>query len=83
MRVNLQAGAFLLIVGGTVIAIAGTDLVLPAVPQLPKALGGDLAGSQLVLASFTAGAAAGLLLFGELGARFDPMRGRPCRSGQG
>jgi MFS family permease len=69
-----HAGAFLLIVGGTVIAIAGTDLVLPAVPGLPGALGGDLAASQLVLASFTAGAAAGLLPFGELGARFDQRR---------
>jgi DHA1 family bicyclomycin/chloramphenicol resistance-like MFS transporter len=71
MRANLQARAFLLIVGSTVIAIAGTDLVLPAVPQLPKVIGGDLAGAQLVLASFTAGAAVGLLLFGEIGARFD------------
>lgn len=68
---TFRAGTFLLIVGSTVIAIAGTDLVLPAVPGLPKALGGDLAASQLVLASFTAGAAAGLLPFGELGARFD------------
>jgi MFS family permease len=72
MRANLHAGTFLLIVGGTVIAIAGTDLVLPAVPGLPSVLGGDLARSQLVLASFTAGAALGLILFGELGARFDP-----------
>jgi DHA1 family bicyclomycin/chloramphenicol resistance-like MFS transporter len=71
MRANLHAGTFLLIVGSTVIAIAGTDLVLPAVPGLPKALGGDLGVSQLVLASFTAGSAVGLLLFGELGARFD------------
>jgi MFS family permease len=71
---TFRAGTFLLIVGSTVIAIAGTDLVLPAVPGLPGALGGDLAASQLVLASFTAGAAAGLLPFGALGARFDQRR---------
>ena len=67
-----QAASFLLIVGTTVIAIAGTDLVLPAVPRLPGLLGGNLAESQLVLAGFTAGSAVGLLVFGELGARFDP-----------
>lgn len=71
MRVSLHAGTFLLIVGSTVITIAGTDLVLPAVPGLPQVLGGSLAVSQLVLASFTAGSALGLLLFGELTARVD------------
>ncbi|MBY8822841.1 MFS transporter [Sphingomonas colocasiae] len=69
-----HVGTFLLIVSGTVIGIAGTDLILPAVPGLPAALGGDLPRAQLVLASFTAGAAAGLLFFGELGARFDQRR---------
>jgi MFS family permease len=34
-------------------------------------LGGTLEAAQLVLAAFTAGAAVGLLLFGELGARLD------------
>lgn len=71
-RVERHAGTFLLIVGSTVVAIAGTDLVLPAVPGLPAALGGDLAAAQLVLASFTAGAAVGFALFGALGARYDP-----------
>jgi MFS transporter, DHA1 family, multidrug resistance protein len=69
--VRLQTGTFLLVVGSTVIAIAGTDLVLPAIPRLPATLGGNLAVSQMVLASFTAGSAVGLLMFGELGARFD------------
>lgn len=69
-----HVGTFLLIVSGTVIGIAGTDLILPAVPGLPAVLGGDLPRAQLVLASFTAGAAAGLLFFGELGARFDQRR---------
>ncbi len=63
--------AFALIVTGTVLGIAGTDLVLPAVPSLPEILGGTPAGAQLVLAAFVAGAGLGLLLFGELGARFD------------
>jgi predicted MFS family arabinose efflux permease len=63
--------AFALLVAGTVLGIAGTDLVLPAVPQLPEALGGTPATAQLVLAAFVAGSGVGLLLFGELGARFD------------
>lgn len=65
---------FGLIIAGTVIGLAGTDLVLPAIPGLPDQLTGSLAQSQLVLASFTAGTAAGLLFFGELGARYDQRR---------
>jgi MFS transporter, DHA1 family, multidrug resistance protein len=61
----------LLIVSSTVLGIAGTDLVLPAVPSLPVLLGGSPEQAQFVLAAFTAGAAGGLLLFGELGARLD------------
>lgn len=64
---------FLMIVC-SVISLAGTDLVLPAVPSLPEFLTGTVAQSQLVLASFVAGGAFGLLLFGELGARFDQRR---------
>src|SRR5262245_17965657 len=63
--------AFALIVSGTVLGLAGTNLVLPAVPSLPAFLGGTLEQAQLVLASFVAGSACGLLLFGALGARFD------------
>ncbi|BCH33858.1 MFS transporter [Mesorhizobium sp. L-8-10] len=63
--------AFVMIVCGTVLGIAGTDLVLPAVPELPEALGGTLERSQLVLAAFVAGSAFGLLVFGSLGARYD------------
>lgn len=66
--------AFLLIVAGTVIGIAGTDLVLPAVPGMPDALGGTVSQAQFVLAAFVAGAAVGLLVFGTLGARFDQRR---------
>lgn len=63
--------AFVMIVCGTVLGIAGTDLVLPAVPELPTVLGGTLERAQLVLAAFVAGSAIGLLVFGSLGARYD------------
>jgi len=66
--------AFGLLACSTVLGIAGTDLVLPAVPTLPEVLGGDLTRSQLVLAAFVAGSACGLLGFGALGARFDQRR---------
>ncbi|MEL6870463.1 MAG: MFS transporter [Pseudomonadota bacterium] len=60
-----------LVMSCTILALAGTDLVLPAVPSLPQALGGTLSQSQLVLAAFVAGAGVGLILFGALGASFD------------
>ncbi|MBT1155214.1 MFS transporter [Aminobacter anthyllidis] len=66
--------AFALIVTSTVLGIAGTDLVLPAVPSLPEVLGGTYARAQFVLAAFVTGAALGLLIFGSLGARFDQRR---------
>ncbi|MEC5398984.1 MFS transporter [Uliginosibacterium sp. H1] len=66
--------AFLLIVSATMLGIAGIDLVLPAVPSLPRVLGGTPALAQLVIAAYVAGTACGLLLLGELGARFDPRR---------
>ena len=62
---------FALIVAGTILGLAGTDLVLPAVPTLPDYITGTLSQAQLVLAAFTAGIALGLLVFGELGARYD------------
>ncbi len=62
--------AFLMMACGTVLGIAGIDLVLPAVPDLPEALGGTPATAQLVLAAYVVGTAIGLLAFGELGARF-------------
>lgn len=60
---------FALLVCGTVIGLAGTDLVLPAIPSLPLSITGSLESAQLVLATFVAGAAIGLIIFGELGAR--------------
>ena len=59
-----------LIVASTVLGLMGTDLVLPAVPSLPEALGGDAATAQLVLAAYVTGTAVGLLVYGALGDRF-------------
>ncbi|MBX9813681.1 MAG: hypothetical protein A4S12_03880 [Proteobacteria bacterium SG_bin5] len=64
-----RALVFMILAGATVLGFAGTDLVLPAVPLLPRALGGSVAQAQYVLASFTGGMAAGLLLFGALAGR--------------
>lgn len=61
---------FVLLVLGTVLGLAGIDLVLPAIPSLPNSIVGTLESAQLVLATFAAGTAIGLLVFGELGARF-------------
>lgn len=58
-----------LVVGSTLTGLMGTDLVLPAVPHLPEALGGSAAMAQLVLAAYVAGGCGGLLLFGALGQR--------------
>ncbi len=66
-----RAVAFVMIACGTLLGLAGTDLVLPAVPGLPAALGGTAAQAQLVLAAFTGGTVVGLVLFGELGSRVD------------
>lgn len=62
---------FSLLVLGTVLGLAGTDLILPAIPSLTDSLPGSIEQAQLVLATFVAGTALGLLIFGELGARFD------------
>lgn len=61
---------FSLLACGTALGLAGTDLVLPAVPVIPREIGGTIASAQLVIAAFVAGTAAGLLLFGTLGARY-------------
>ena len=59
-----------LLVASTLLGLMGTDLVLPAIPSLPEALGSDAATAQLVLAAYVAGTSVGLLLFGALGDRF-------------
>ncbi|MFT6407380.1 MAG: MFS family permease [Arenicella sp.] len=69
---NRQAKiTFALLVCGTVLGLAGIDLVLPAIPSLPDSISGSVESAQLVLATFAAGTAIGLLAFGELGARVD------------
>ncbi|MEQ1406336.1 MFS transporter [Neorhizobium sp. Rsf11] len=65
---------FPLIAFGTILGIAGTDLVLPAVPTMPNELGGTPALAQMVLAAYAAGTLVGLLTFGELGARYSPRK---------
>lgn len=65
---------FSLLICGTVLGLAGTDLILPAIPGLPYALPGTIEQAQLVLATFVGGTAIGLLMFGELGARFDQRK---------
>jgi len=69
--VSAPSLAFFLLLLGTTLGLAGTDLVLPAVPGLPDVLGGTAAMAQMVLAAFVAGTCVGLILFGELGARMD------------
>ncbi len=58
-----------LVVTATVLGLMGTDLILPAIPNLPEALGGDAATAQLVLAAYVAGTCIGLLIYGALGDR--------------
>ena len=52
------------------LSLAGTDLVLPAVPQLPAIFATSEATAQLVLAAYVAGSGVGLLLFGWLADHF-------------
>lgn len=59
---------------GAILQLAGTDLVLPAIPDLPDQLGGDEVRAQFVLASYTIGVALGLIAFGAAGARFGRRR---------
>lgn len=70
MNAERSALAMVLITIGTVCALAATDLVLPAVPMLPTVVPGTAEAAQWVLAAFSLGTGAGLLIFGELGARF-------------
>jgi MFS family permease len=59
--------AFGLLAAGSVLGLAGVDLVLPAIPTLPESLGGDEAAAQLVIAAYVAGTAVGLWAFGAWG----------------
>lgn len=75
MTRSLNAHAlFALVAATTLLGIAGTDLVLPAVPSLPQAFASSIERAQMVLAAYALGTLVGLLAFGELGARHDPRR---------
>lgn len=63
-----------LILVGSLCSFLATDLVLPAIPDLPAELGGGVEEGQYVLASFIAGGAAGLLVFGAISWRFERRR---------
>ena len=60
-----------LILIGSLCAFLATDLVLPAIPELPSVLGGGVEEGQYVLASFIAGGSVGLFVFGAISWRFD------------
>ena len=70
MSARSSAWAMVLITAGTLCGLAATDLILPAIPMLPSVVEGTPELAQWVLAGFAAGIGIGLLLFGELGARF-------------
>lgn len=60
---------FSLVVASTVLGLMGTDLILPAVPQLPEALRTSASFAQLVLAAYVGGTCIGLLAYGALSER--------------
>ena len=62
------------IIAGTVLGLAGIDLVLPSVPSMPQIFDTDIATAQLVLAAYVAGSSMGLLAFGALASHFGRRR---------
>ncbi|WP_029012547.1 MFS transporter [Niveispirillum irakense] len=56
-----------LLVMGTLLGIAGIDLVLPALPAMATWPDGGTAKAQLIIAAYIGGVSLGLLLFGWLG----------------
>lgn len=66
--------AFITIVAGTTMGLAGIDLVLPSVPYFPEVFGTTTARTQLVLAAFVAGTMIGLISFGSLAAHYGRRR---------
>jgi len=66
--------AFATIIAGTVLGLAGIDLILPSVPDFPDLFDTTTTRSQLVLASFVAGSMIGLISFGSLAAHFGRRR---------
>jgi predicted MFS family arabinose efflux permease len=70
MTNSRRAITFSLLILCATLSLAGTDLVLPAVPQLPEIFGTDRATAQLVLAAYVGGGGLGLLLYGRLADHF-------------
>ncbi|AUL46973.1 hypothetical protein BBB39_08330 [Bordetella trematum] len=60
---------FALLMLCSMLSLAGTDLILPAIPRLPELFSTTASTSQLVLAAYAGGSALGLLLFGHLAER--------------
>lgn len=60
-----------LLVMGTLLGIAGIDLVLPALPAMAAWPDGGTARAQGVIAAYIGGMSIGFLLFGWLGTRVD------------
>ncbi|HET7773843.1 MAG TPA: MFS transporter [Burkholderiaceae bacterium] len=71
---NRIAITLVLVMASTVLGLMGTDLVLPAIPHLPEALGTTASSAQLVLAAYVAGTCIGLLAFGALSDRVSTHR---------
>ncbi|OCP08427.1 MULTISPECIES: MFS transporter [unclassified Ensifer] len=71
MTTSRRAIAFSLLILCAALSLAGTNLILPAVPQLPEVFASNEATVQLVLAAYVCGSGFGLLLFGRLADHFE------------
>ncbi|MGO4619517.1 MFS transporter [Ensifer sp. 2YAB10] len=69
-RSSSASFTFILLIICTALSLAGTDLILPAVPVLPGVFSTSEATAQMVLAAYVGGSAFGLLLFGRLADHF-------------
>lgn len=66
--------AFITIVAGTSMGLAGIDLVLPSIPDFPALFNTNTTLSQYVMAAFVAGNMVGLIGFGSLAAHYGRRR---------
>jgi MFS transporter, DHA1 family, multidrug resistance protein len=71
---NTKLFACATIIAGTVMGLAGIDLVLPSVPNFPTLFNTSTTAAQMVLAAFVAGNMVGLITFGSLAARIGRRR---------
>jgi MFS transporter, DHA1 family, multidrug resistance protein len=71
MRSSRRITTFAILILCATLSLAGTDLVLPAVPQLPSLFATNEATAQWVLAAYVGGSGFGLLLFGRLADHFE------------